>query len=326
MKTKLFLVVMALSLVTVSCKKDKALPDPVAAFSYSASGNYVPVTVTFTSTSQNATSLLWNFGDGVISALPSPQHIYASAGQYTITLVATNGDGKTNTATQYLTVAKEVLPMPTVGFAFSGDVTFAPCFATFSNTTTNAASYHWDFGDGTTSTEKTPKHLYAVGGTYAVVLTAANADAATTNLSKQVIVGNAPTKVNVKQLTLLAFSATKTDGSGWDLGSAADPYFAIMDYPATIAYYTSGSFTDLAVTSLPKSFAANNTMLNNINVNYTIFFWDEDVWPLNNDPIGGIYFSFKQYMPTNGSPYPSEITLTESPSGISFKLAIEWKP
>lgn len=39
------------------------------------------------------------------------------------------------------------------------------------NTSQNAKSYIWDLGDGTTSTEPSPHHLYPKCGTYKVTLT-----------------------------------------------------------------------------------------------------------------------------------------------------------
>ena len=42
---------------------------------------------------------------------------------------------------------------------------------TFTNNTTFADSYQWDFGDGTTSTEKSPKHTFTENGNYTVKLT-----------------------------------------------------------------------------------------------------------------------------------------------------------
>lgn len=45
---------------------------------------------------------------------------------------------------------------------------------TFTNTSVNATSFEWDFGDGNTSTEKSPTHTYASAGSYDVVLTATN--------------------------------------------------------------------------------------------------------------------------------------------------------
>ncbi len=46
---------------------------------------------------------------------------------------------------------------------------------TFVNVSLNGASFSWDFGDGNTSTEKSPTHTYASAGDYDVVLTATNA-------------------------------------------------------------------------------------------------------------------------------------------------------
>lgn len=44
----------------------------------------------------------------------------------------------------------------------------------FTNISTSGASFTWDFGDGSTSTEKSPTHTYASEGTYNLVLTATN--------------------------------------------------------------------------------------------------------------------------------------------------------
>ena len=44
----------------------------------------------------------------------------------------------------------------------------------FSNFSSNATSYSWDFGDGNTSTEESPTHAYAAAGDFTVVLTASN--------------------------------------------------------------------------------------------------------------------------------------------------------
>ncbi len=44
----------------------------------------------------------------------------------------------------------------------------------FSNGSTGADTYSWDFGDGDTSSLTTPEHAYATSGTYDIVLVAAN--------------------------------------------------------------------------------------------------------------------------------------------------------
>jgi len=60
----------------------------------------------------------------------------------------------------------------------------APFAAQFNNTSTGV-DYHWDFGDGTVSTEKSPKHIFAKGGTYMVQLIASDPDGC--NLSDTIV-------------------------------------------------------------------------------------------------------------------------------------------
>ncbi len=64
---------------------------PDAKFSFTADG----LNVTFTNTSTDATSYLWDFGDSQTSSEMNPVHTYASDGIYTVTLTATNENGST---------------------------------------------------------------------------------------------------------------------------------------------------------------------------------------------------------------------------------------
>jgi hypothetical protein len=59
----------------------------------------------------------------------------------------------------------------TASFETINDGCQAPCTVEFRNTSTNAINPRWDFGDGTTSTESSPQHYYAVSGDYTVRLT-----------------------------------------------------------------------------------------------------------------------------------------------------------
>ncbi len=57
--------------------------------------------------------------------------------------------------------------------------------AWFANSSVDGASYLWNFGDGTTSTEMNPEHIYQSTGTYSVSLEVTNA-CGTDNLSEQI--------------------------------------------------------------------------------------------------------------------------------------------
>jgi PKD repeat protein len=69
--------------------------------------------------------------------------------------------------------SSEVAPPPLVA-NFSASTT--DLLATFTNTSANATTYAWDFGDGVgTSAEESPTYTYTAGGIYTVKLTASNA-------------------------------------------------------------------------------------------------------------------------------------------------------
>lgn len=56
--------------------------------------------VTFSNTSNNATTYLWDFGDGQTDSSAQPVHNYDSTGTYMVTLYATNGCGTADTTMQ----------------------------------------------------------------------------------------------------------------------------------------------------------------------------------------------------------------------------------
>lgn len=71
---------------------------------------------------------------------------------------------------------------PVASFQYSVDETnFLE--VTFTNFSLNATSYTWDFGDGETSTEKDPVHVYATSGNYTVELTSKNDAGASADFS-----------------------------------------------------------------------------------------------------------------------------------------------
>ncbi len=138
----------------------------IADFTANVSEACVNQSVVFTSTSTAANNWLWNFGEGANPATANtegPHTVnYTSSGQKTVSLTI-NGSVLT-TKTNFVTIN----PNASAGFSFviNGNT------ASFANSSQNAQTYLWDFGDGTTSTETNPMHSYTANGTYNVSLTA----------------------------------------------------------------------------------------------------------------------------------------------------------
>jgi gliding motility-associated-like protein len=118
------------------------------------------------------TSFVWDFGDGsprVPSGPAAVTHSFASAGTYKVTLVLpdTNYCNAPDSSTLTLRVAPLVkAQIETPGFGC------VPYNAVFNNTSLAGQSFFWDFGDGTTSTDISPTHLYTTAGTYTIKLVA----------------------------------------------------------------------------------------------------------------------------------------------------------
>ena len=60
----------------------------------------------------------------------------------------------------------------------------------FSNCSSNATSYEWNFGDGNTSTSSSPNHIYNQWGIFTVSLTVSNAEGATSSTTKTITIGH----------------------------------------------------------------------------------------------------------------------------------------
>ncbi|HIO68215.1 MAG TPA: PKD domain-containing protein, partial [Flavobacteriales bacterium] len=70
---------------------------PSASFVQDISSSCIPLTVSFTSTSTNASTYYWDFGNGNTSTLESPTNVYVNAGIYDVKLIATNSGGVSDT-------------------------------------------------------------------------------------------------------------------------------------------------------------------------------------------------------------------------------------
>ncbi|GAA1273039.1 hypothetical protein GCM10009609_40160 [Pseudonocardia aurantiaca] len=167
-------------------------PAPTAGFSAVSPTSSNPLVVQFIDASTGTpTSWAWDFGDGATSTEQNPTHIYAAAGQYTVSLTATNAAGSSPPLVQTVTL-DPVTPVPTASFTATPSAE-DPATVQFTDTSTqNPASWAWDFGDGTSSTEQNPSHTYAATGEYSVSLTATNGSGSGLPVTQVVTVDEAP--------------------------------------------------------------------------------------------------------------------------------------
>ncbi len=77
---------------------------------------------------------------------------------------------------------------PTVDFSVSSSTPSTGETVSFANASTNATEYFWSFGDGTTSSEENPMHVYTEEGTYLVLLSAVNGDGCSITTSQEIVV------------------------------------------------------------------------------------------------------------------------------------------
>ena len=151
---------------------------PVAAFSGTPTSGTAPLTVQFADQSTGATSWEWDFdNDGTVdSTSQSPSHQYTAADTYTVKLMVTNTIGSDDEIkVGYITVNEPQQP-PVAAFTGTPTSGNAPLTVQFTDQSTGATSWEWDFdNDGTVdSTSQSPSHQYTATGTYTVKLTAIN--------------------------------------------------------------------------------------------------------------------------------------------------------
>ncbi len=148
------------------------IPPPVADFTASPTSGVAPLTVQFTNLSKGEiTSYHWDFGDGVTSTERDPRHTYQNPGSYTVSLTA-RGPGGEDTERKPDFIRVSAVPAPVADFTASPTSGPAPLTVRFTNLSKGEITdYHWDFGDGATSTERDPQHTYVNPGSYTVTLT-----------------------------------------------------------------------------------------------------------------------------------------------------------
>lgn len=149
---------------------------PSADFTSNCTEGHRPLCIAFTDTSTGLPeSWSWDFGDENKSSAQNPVHEYSKAGNYSVKLTVENSKGSNSIEKQnYITVSTKTPLSNFRSNITSGNI---PLTVKFNDTSTGSpASWNWDFGDRTSSTEQNPTHTYFSAGTYKVTLVVSNAD------------------------------------------------------------------------------------------------------------------------------------------------------
>lgn len=229
---------------------------PSPQFTMANNAGCKPLTVTFSNGSSLGNfSWFWDFGDGQTSILPNPVHVYDSIGYFVPSLVATSQNGCTKIVKNnwyYVNVNG-----PTA--SFHPDITTGcnPLTVNFSNTSINAVSYSWSFGDGTYSTLQHPSHVYNNIGTYTVSLIVTNTQGCKDTLVYPTainVTGSIMNFISPAPITACApHSVNFADASSasawlWDFG---DGTTSTLSNPAH-TYDTPGTYTVSLTTWMPN--------------------------------------------------------------------------
>lgn len=193
----------------------------------------------------------------------------------------------------------------------------------FTNTSENADTYLWSFGDGETSTEKSPTHVYDEAGSYTVTLIAYNEAGANKETSEQITIGGGSnvTRMVIEEVRLTRFPTLDPEGDNWDNPLTGTPEPDIyLEIEAGGRTYGSDDnrFPNAELSDLPLSWNADVTV-SDLSSRVEV-----DVYDYNSlepsEYMGGFWFIPES---ESGS-LPDEIVLSNASSDYRFELSVRW--
>lgn len=220
-----------------------------------------------TITNGNIITWIWDFGNGNSSFAQNPFYQYNIDGIHTITLIAISDSGCSDTVTSDITVYPASEAIFTANNVCIYDSAY---FINTSTVTSGGITYSWDFGDGTTSSQQDPAHLFSTSGSYNVTLMTASDSGCTDSLSQIIFINPKPNAVFTSNNNCLydtSFFNNTTNiisgniaGWNWNFGDStislvANPYHIYSTagiYTITLIALSDSGCTDTIINSIEK--------------------------------------------------------------------------
>ncbi|HVB03135.1 MAG TPA: PKD domain-containing protein [Chitinophagaceae bacterium] len=198
-------------------------------------------------TSPVPTSATWYFSDGVVITGINATRTITVAGNYSVKLVNTFPGGCMDSITKNFSIAAS----PVAAFTASDSISCRSPFAVnFTDQSSNATSWNWNFGDGLNATSQNPSHTYSTLGTFDVKLLVSNASGCLDSVTKSGFIKISQPVVSFTPLTfkgciplIVPFTSTSSStdsitGYFWDFGDGST---SILKNP-THTYTTQGTY------------------------------------------------------------------------------------
>ena len=148
----------------------------------------------------------WTFRDGNSSTDPRPVHVFASPGTYSVGLRVTDSVGAAALTTVLVTINPSLSATATASNFNPAEGRSVDFSATVSGGT-SPNTYHWSFGDGSTSDSALAAHAFRGSGTYTVILWVNDSVGASSASIITVVVGSANQGISTTTASIYAIVA-----------------------------------------------------------------------------------------------------------------------
>ncbi len=241
---------------------------PIADFNLSTTSGCVPLQLTLTSTSLNASYYLWSMGNtDTLIGNPS-SYIYLDSGQYAINLTVIDTNLCRDDSTYYFITA---FPIPSAEFTYSQQPNCSiPTFVSFTNNSIGANSYQWDMGIFGQSSTANPVVPFNSSSSFTCTLVAINSYNCKDTIQKLIkIYDNPIANFTPKDTTgcvpfSLSFINTSLNANGgiWSFGNGDSSY----QYSPIYTFNTTGSYSITLIANMDSICFDTITVSNAVNV------------------------------------------------------------